>query len=315
MAASTLPRGLILDLVTPLRQSGDVDGVGLHRILDRVLPHVQGLWLAGPYGGEGEKLDAGQREDLLRKTLPRVQGRMPLFVWVTQASPHSTLETLRLLREHLESSRYRGEVFWVDTPLYYQSNRGLPRYYQSMASLYDQGWVLHNDPRLIQRLARPLKRNNIRTGILKELSGIEGIRGLIFSGPLERSHNYRKATRSRTHFRFYDGEESRFLSHPSRSGVISVGANLAPKAWRKITGATLNLDSDDEVYPDRLRQTLETGEYLRRLMEVYGPAPAPLIKNALAEMSVIESPVCTEKVEGLEPRMDKLRALMKGRQD
>lgn len=240
---------------------------------------------------------------------------MPLFVWVTQPSPHSTLDTLHLLQEQLETSRYPGQVFWVDTPLYYQSNRGIPRYYQSMASLYDQGWVLHNDPRLIQRLARPFKRNNIRTGILKELSGIEGIRGLISSGPLDRVHNYQKATRSRTQFRLYDGMESRFLSHPSLSGVISVGANLAPKAWQKITRATLNLDRDGEEYPDRLRQTLETGEYLRGLIDVYGPAPAPLIKNALAEMGVIESPACMETVEGLEQRMEKLRALLKGRQD
>jgi dihydrodipicolinate synthase/N-acetylneuraminate lyase len=292
-----------------------VDEPGLHRLLDRVLPHIQGLWLASPYGGEGDKLDGDQREDLLEKSLASVRGKVPIFVWVTQPSPHSTLDTLRQLQEQVETSRYPGQVFWVDTPLYYQSNRGLPRYYQSMASLYDQGWVLHNDPKLVQRLARPFKRNNIRTSILKDLSGIEGIRGLIFSGPLDRAHNYQKATRSRTHFRLYDGEESRFLSHPSLSGVISVGANLAPKAWQKITRATLNLQSDGEGYPDRLRQTLETGEYLRGLMDVYGTASAPLIKNALSEMGVIESPACMEKVEGLEQRMDRLRGLMKGRQD
>lgn len=292
-----------------------MDETGLHRLLDRVLPHVQGIWLASPYGGEGGNLDGARRGDLLRKTLPRVRGKVPLFIWVTQPSPQSTLDTLHHLRDELESARYPGPVFWVDTPLYYQSNRGLPRYYQGMASLYEQGWVLHNDPDLIRRLARHFKRNNIRTGILKDLSGIEGIRGIISSGPLDRTHNYRKATRSRQQFRLYDGEESRFLSHPSLSGVISVGANLAPAAWRKITRATLNLDSDGEGYPDRLRQTLETGETLRSLMEAYGLAPAPLIKHALAEMGVIESPVCTEKVEGLDQGMVKLKILMRGLKD
>jgi dihydrodipicolinate synthase/N-acetylneuraminate lyase len=315
MAPLTLPRGLILDLVTPLTRNGDVDEPGLHRLLDRVLPHIQGLWLASPYGGEGENLDAPRRQELLRKTLPRVQGKVPLFVWVTQASPQSTLDTLRLLHEHLEASRYPGQVFWVDAPLYYRSNRGLAHYYQSMSSLHGRGWVLHNDPGLIRRLGKPFKRVNLRTGILKELSGLEGIWGIIFLGPLDRSLNHRKATRSRTHFRLYDGEESRFLRHPSLSGVVSVGANLAPRAWRKITGATLNLDSDEEGYPDRLRQTLEAGEHLRNLIEAYGPCPAPLIKNALSEMGVIESPACTQKTEGLEQRMEKLRTLMKGRAD
>ncbi|MEW6668041.1 MAG: dihydrodipicolinate synthase family protein [Thermodesulfobacteriota bacterium] len=315
MAASTLPRGLILDLVTPLRQSGEVDEPGLHRLLDRVLPHIQGLWLASPYGGEGEELDGDQRAELLGKSLAWVRGKVPLFVWVTRGSPHSTLDTLRRLQEHVRTSRYPGQVFWVDTPLYYQSNRGLPKYYQGMASLYDREWVLHNDPKFIQRLARPFKRNNIRTSILKDLSGIEGIRGLIFSGPLDRAYNYQKATRARAHFRLYDGEEPRFLSHPSLSGVISVGANLAPKAWQKITRATLNLDSEGEEYPDRLRQTLETGEYLRSLMDAYGQSPAPLIKTVLSEMGVIESPACKEKVEGLEQRMENLRALLKGRQE
>jgi hypothetical protein len=92
-----------------------------------------------------------------------------------------------------------------------------------------------------------------------------------------------------------------------------VGANLAPTAWQKITRATLNLDSDGEGYPDRLRQTLETGEYLRSLMEAYGPAPAPLIKHALARMGVIESAFCTEKEEGLDQGVAKLMALIKGR--
>jgi dihydrodipicolinate synthase/N-acetylneuraminate lyase len=290
MGLSSLPQGLIVDLVTPLDPNGDLDERSLSRLLDRVLPYVQGLFLAGPHGGEGGRLGGTRRAALLRKTIDLIQGETPLFLWVTQPSPQSTIETLRLLQKEAETAGYAGPVFWVDTPLYYQGNRGLPRYYRDLVTQFPQGWLLYNDPSLIKSMGRPLKRNNIRTSILKEVCSIEGILGLIFSGPLDRAHNYQKAVRTRPEFRIYDGEESRFLSHPSRSGVVSIGANLAPKAWQKITNSTLNLGGSRKEYPDRLQQVWETGAHLAELMGLYSRAPAALLKEALFRTGILDAP-------------------------
>ena len=71
------PRGLIADLVTPLKENGEIDGRGLGRHLDRILPHVHAVFLASPYAGEGIHLSAPQREDLLDKALVVVRGPDP----------------------------------------------------------------------------------------------------------------------------------------------------------------------------------------------------------------------------------------------
>jgi dihydrodipicolinate synthase/N-acetylneuraminate lyase len=199
----------------------------------------------------------------------------------------------------------------VDTPLYYHSNRGLFLHYRNLSSLVEEPWMLHNDPELIMKLARSLKRNNLRTAILKRVAGIEAIQGLVFLGPLERAGNYQKAVRRRPEFRIYDGDELHFLNYPSMSGIVSAGANLAPKAWRKITDASLNLAESRHDYPDQLKQLWETGLYLQKLLEAYSSFPVPVIKDALSKMGIIE----TTGVENLQPPLAEIEEAMKAHGD
>lgn len=310
MGVLSSPRGMIIDLITPLKNSGDIDGQGLGKQLDRVLPHVQALLLASPYMGEGTNLNSAQREQLLEKALVAVRGRTPILIWISRDTEEKTRKTLLLLKKRLELSKYTGPLFWLDTPIYYHSNRGLPLHYQSMSSMVNEPFLLHNDPDLIRKQARPLKRNNIRTGILKELAGTDYIRGLIFLGPLDRARNYQKAVASRTDFRIYDGEESHFLRHPSLSGVVSIGANLAPRAWAKITASSLNLGGNEKEYPDHLQQIWGLGEYLHKLKKIYQDSSVPVTKQVLAGMGIIDSPVCTFKAEDMGEKTRLLKELM-----
>ncbi len=118
MEVSISPRGLIIDLITPLKSNGDIDGRSLGKHLDRLLPHVQALLLASPYMGEGGNLKPPQREELLEKVLVVVRGRVPILVWISQDTEEKTTETLLLLRKVVETRKYTGPLFWVDTPLY-----------------------------------------------------------------------------------------------------------------------------------------------------------------------------------------------------
>ena len=290
MEVPSTPRGLIVDLITPLKADGSVDGRGLGKHLDRVLPHVQAILLASPHMGEGRGLSSQQREELLEKAAVVVRGRIPLLVWVTQGTEESTAGTVLLLKKALQRRRYEGPVFWVDTPLYYHSNRGLPSLYRNFSSLDAGPFVLHNDPEFIGGLSRPLKRNNIRTAVLKEVITSGGIAALIFQGTLERAHHYQRASRAWPHFRIYDGDESHFLEHPSLNGVVSVGANLAPRAWQIITRSSLHPTADPKSYPDHLKQIWETGRYLQELKEIYRAMPSHLVKAALSDMGVIDRP-------------------------
>jgi dihydrodipicolinate synthase/N-acetylneuraminate lyase len=315
MEALHLPRGLIVDLVTPLAKGGGIDGRSLGRQLDRIIPHAQGLLISSPYMGEGNLLKPEQREELFEKSLVVVRGRLPIFMWISSKTAEKTRETLLSYKKIMEVRKYKGPVFWVDTPLYYHSNRGLRRHYEEMISLVEGPFILHNDPDLINSIGTTFKRNNIRTGILKDLSLLTGIKGLIFFGPLDRAYNYRKAVRARMDFRIYDGDESYFLGHPSLSGIISRGANLAPRAWQKITSSSLNLQSSQGDYPDSLRQVWETGGYLNKLKDIYSGHGPSFIKMVLNDMGVIEDDGSGKGFEDMSSEVNAIRDLMEKHED
>ncbi len=312
MASPTAPRGLVADLITPFMPDLRIDGGGLARLLERVAPHVQAVFLASPETGEGMGLDPAQRAELLKKAIIALSPRaVPIFIWVTQETQEGTQHTLAALEKVLlDREKPISPVFWVDTPLYYHSNRGLPDHYRRLVNTSPTPFLLHNSPNLIKTVARPLKRHNIRTSILKELADLAGIAGMIFSGSLERAHHYRRACRGVSSFRIYDGYESHFLDHPSMSGTVAPGATLAPKAWAEITRSSLQLSADQKVYPDHLRQIWALGDYLRDLKDLYSPAPVPAIKRVLADIGVIETPLCNPPAEDATDISRKLIAQM-----
>ena len=304
------PRGLIVELITPLNQDRSIDGRGLGHLLDRLSPFVHAVFLASPGTGEGKNLSLAQRLELFEKTVVVVRGRVPILFWITQDTGEKTTETLLGLKKTLKKRRYEGPVFWVDTPLYYHSNRGLPAFYRNLSARVDEAFLLHNDPELIGGLAKPMKRKSIRTAILKELVSLKAIVGLIFLGSLDRAHNYQKACRRRAHFRIYDGDETHFMDHPSMSGLVSSGANLAPGAWQKITESSLRITADQDNYPEYLHQVWDLGQYLRDLKGIYQLAPVTIIKEILADKGLIETPTCTFPAKDVEESKRWARELM-----
>jgi dihydrodipicolinate synthase/N-acetylneuraminate lyase len=310
MEALKPPRGLIIDLITPLKEDGAIDGRGLGQLLDRVLPCVQAVLVASPYMGEGEHLNPPKREELFDKTLVVTRGRVPVMAWISGETADETRATLLLLEKRLRARNYTGQVHWVDTPLYYHSNRGLFDHYEDLIALTRSPLLIHNDPDLIRKRGRPFKRNNIRTSILKQIVDIEGIQGLIFLGDLRRAYNYQRAARHRSHFRLYDGDENHFLRYPSLSGIVSAGANLAPRVWQKVTDSSLHSRETPQDYPDSLQQMLEAGEYLQKLRDLYYAGPVPLIKRLLSAMGIIGSPTSMAETGGMESRVDELKKLM-----
>ena len=265
--------------------------------------------------GEGQNLGPEQREELLEKTLVVVRGRVPVLVWISRETEEKTRATLSILEKKVQKRDYGCQILWVDAPLYYHSNRGLPSLYESLLSQTERPCLLYNDPELIKALDHPLKRNNIRTGILKELVQIQGVCGLIFLGSLDRARNYHHVTLSRSDFRLYDGDEFQFLNHPSLSGVVSAGANLMPRAWQRITVSSLNQGADQKAYPDYLHQIWETGSYLRNVRESYHADPIHLIKQVLSDMGTIEEPANTSKADSPPHDLRRLKEIMAGHGD
>jgi dihydrodipicolinate synthase/N-acetylneuraminate lyase len=278
------PKGLIISLPSPLDEKGGIDRVSLSRLIDRVLPFADGLFIGEPLAGEGLFLSHPLRTELLLAAIPMAAGRKPLFLSPTAATAEETLSTVETVSQAASAAACLDHLFWVDLPLWYHSNRKLPQFYEEWAKRTSCPILLYNHPQMISRLNRSLKRSNIRTAVLKSLAENEQIVGLIQAGELKRTIHYQRALRARRDFRFFDGEEDSFLNSPSSSGVVSFGANLLPAEWKEIVAASLDLSED----PARNLLLLKRSHKLRALHHALGLYPAKNIKTVLHRLGVIE---------------------------
>ena len=293
MEVNKVPKGLIVDLITPLDDKGNIDDKGLSTLLKKVVPYANAVLLASPRMGEGSGLSLTLKTELLKKATAFIQGRIPIFFWISEDSVEGTKKTLAFLEDTMESNNYRGGIFWIDSPLYYHSNRDLYDHYQGLTLNTKYPFVLYNDPELVNMLEKPLKRCNIRTSILKNVAEIGKIKALIFYGSLTRVNNYQKAINRRPEFRIYDGDEDRFLEYPSMSGVLSAGANIAPQIWSNVTRASLGMLEEDREKRDYLHQIWEMGKLLKDLKKMYIPNPVWTVKKSLVDLNIIGFHTCT----------------------
>ena len=79
------------------------------------------------------------------------------------------------------------------------------------------------------------------------------------------------------------------------SGLVSMGANVVPRIWRTITRSSLGIWDDEE--PGRV---FELGALLKDLVGIYRENPARIMKKALFDLEVIDSPACTPRTEPLQ---------------
>jgi dihydrodipicolinate synthase/N-acetylneuraminate lyase len=282
-----LPRGLICPLVTPMKTGDMLDARVLDRLIDHVGVGADGLLLGDVIWGEGLVLSPETRVELACTALEIIQGKWPVLITITSANMKATRDLLAHIEAFVDRSGYPGRLFWVDYPIYYHSNRGLPQWYESMARDTGIGFILANHAGLVERRRRPIKHKNIRTSVLKRVSQIEKIQGLIFTGPFKRSMNYHKAVRHRRDFRFYDGDEVAFMRQPSSNGVVAGGANLLPHAWREVTWSCLNRYDVQQQYADHTSQMLDTGVMLEEFYELYSRSPAAVLKRMLHVAGVL----------------------------
>ncbi|MFH1092123.1 MAG: dihydrodipicolinate synthase family protein [Pseudomonadota bacterium] len=306
------PRGLVVNLVTPLTREGDPDAQALTRVIRRLNNEAEAVLVGSVTAGEALALGPQARIEVLAAAAGACQDKLGLFFDLTTFSEPDTSNLLDQAETQLRGSKSRPAVFYVLTPLIYRGNRDLPEHVRRLCRQTRRTFVIGNDPGLVKKLRPGPHHKNIRTSVLKKLADNEQVAGLVFEGRLSRALNYQRALKQRTGFRFYDGNEQNFLDRPSSSGVISCGAAVMPQAWADIVSSSLNLYDAQRLYPDHLSQLWQSGRAVNSLAELYRSNPPACLKTALALMKVIPRADLANGVEELEPnQIRQVEALLK----
>lgn len=294
------PRGLIINLVTPLNDQGKVDGEAIVRLMRRLGGEADAFLAGSAEAGEALLMARDDRLGILEAVLNGRSKAQTLIFDITTGSEATTSDLLKRAERLLEDKSHGISFFYYLAPLVYRGNRELPQHIAHLTGMSRRRFILANDPDRVAMLRPGPHHKNIRTSVLKKIAANEQVVGLAFIGDFDRAINYQRALKMRTGFRFYDASEENFIERPSSSGLISCGANIMPEAWADIVGSSLNIYANRRYYSDQLNRILSSGKSVRSLLKLYLPDPPAYIKAALKMMKVLE----VDALAGNRPGLD-----------
>ncbi len=283
-----LPEGLLIELVTPLTPTGALDAPSLTRLVQHAAPWAAALVAGTPGVGEALELPPPLRQELFTALLDLVPSQVPLLFGITGASPAETHNLAQQLEREAQQAPAANIIYWLDLPLWWHSNRGLPQALAALCGSLQHPLVVMNHPHLIRGKGQPWKHVNLRTAVLKKLAAVPGITGLIYHGEMRRFLHYYAAVAARPEFMLYEADEYRFLTRPGARGLVSAGAQLTPKTWQEVAHACLfsPLTNGRGTAPRIWAQS----QLLLALEESYKLQPASLLKQGLYQLGILTYP-------------------------
>jgi 2-dehydro-3-deoxy-D-pentonate aldolase len=133
--------GIIVPLITPLKDQSVLDLDGLHRLIEHVLAGgVHGIFILGTTG-EGPSLGSDVRHELIDRVCRQVENRVPVLVGISDTS---VIESIRLAEKAAKAGAYAV----VATPPYYfpVDQHDLIAYFNYLSSHLDLPLFLYNMP-------------------------------------------------------------------------------------------------------------------------------------------------------------------------
>jgi 4-hydroxy-tetrahydrodipicolinate synthase len=229
MPERPLPSGSLVAIVTPMHDDGALDFDALRRLIDwHVAEGTSGIVIVGTTG-ESPTVDVAEHQALIRTAVEHVAGRVAV---VAGTGANSTAEALALT----EFAKKAGADACLSVVPYYNkpTQEGLYRHFRSIAERVDLPVILYNVP---GRTGCDLANDTVVR--LAELPRIAGIKDA--TGDLVRHVDLVRRLESRRDFRFYSGNDDTALAYTllGGHGVISVSANVAPRAVAEVCRAAL----------------------------------------------------------------------------
>lgn len=258
--------GSLVALVTPMQPSGAVDYASLAELVEwHIASGTDGLVVLGTTG-ETATIEPVERRQIVQRVINQVHGRIPVIVGT---GTNSTAHSIVLTQQAMEMS---ADAVLLVTPYYNKpTQEGLYQHFKAIAEQVPIPQILYNVP---SRTACDLLPETILR--LSQFTNIVGVKEA--TGDIARV-----APLSTVDLDLLSGDDataSAFMLAGGK-GVISVVANVAPRAMHDLCDAALRANKlQVENYDSQLQ-----GLYKALFCEA-NPIP---VKWALQEMGMIKS--------------------------
>ncbi len=222
-------RGSMVALVTPMQADGALDFEALARLVEFHIENGTDAIVAVGTTGESATLDFEEHIRVVRRTVELVKGRVPV---IAGTGANSTTEALHLTRRSMEAG---ADACLLVTPYYNKpTQEGLYRHYQLIADSVAIPQILYNVP---GRTACDMKPETV-----ERLADIPNIVGIKEASTLERIQELVRRCGDRLDI--YSGDDGIGAEAilGGAKGIISVAANVAPRAMHDLCAAALTGD-------------------------------------------------------------------------
>lgn len=211
-------RGVLVAMVSPLREDGVVDEAAVERLVERVLSGgVHGLLALGSTG-EASSLDESKRRKILASVVKATARRVPVICGVAQTN-------LSAARAEVEAAASLGaDAALVVPPFYYPTDQAtVLEFYRQVAHRSPLPILLYNIPQFTKVVAEPAT-----VAVLAREGTIAGIKDS--SRDFEYFEGVRLVTRDLPKFRVFTGSDTMLLASLAvgGAGTICGAANVAP---------------------------------------------------------------------------------------
>jgi 4-hydroxy-tetrahydrodipicolinate synthase len=261
-------QGSMVALVTPMTRNGDVDNAALDRLIEFHIEQSTDAIVAVGTTGESATLNYDEHIDVIRHVVQQVNSRLPV---IAGTGANSTQEAIHLTQGAKDVG---ADACLLVTPYYNKpTQEGLYLHHKAVAEAVDIPQLLYNVP---GRTACDMSVET--TARLAEIDNIVAIKDA--TGDMERAQQILEACGDRLTLISGDDATAMDLILLGGKGVISVTANVAPRAMHDLCDLAMAGDAEAaRLINDRLM-----GLHTRLFLEA-NPIP---VKWAVAQMGLID---------------------------
>jgi 4-hydroxy-tetrahydrodipicolinate synthase len=282
--------GSLVAIVTPMHTDGSIDWPAWERLLAMHLQAGTSGIVVGGTTGESATITDAELMTLVERAREQLEGRAALLAGVGTSSTATTVERARRL------SAAGVDGLLVVTPAYNKpTQEGLYRHFEAVAAAATVPVVLYNVPTrtavdllppTVARLSKLPRVIAVKEAVasmerVRELVGLTGAHFTVLSGD--------------------DASAAQAMLNGAR-GVISVTANVMPKAMVELSAAALRGDRTAVEQLDAPLRALHEALFVE-------PNPIP-VKWALSDQGVIDRGIRLPLTELSEPLRARVRAAL-----